>query len=503
MFVKSRCKSVSVERDISASTHSDRMHSPSNKLETTFLVSKVKPKLQSKVNARKASQATSSKSTSKIKGVPKSLNIPKGQGNSVSSSGIAPRSSRSPVRKSVRPKEHCGTKDYKRRASIPHKEEARPKSMLTKKKPILVRTNSTPVVNSKFPSDHIRAQGGLSTSTDNIKPQSPAIEEPVRIPKSVRIDESVQICPIQSRSHGRRRPILRRSLSFESRDSNDPDSVRKKKFKGILPRRRFSQSAIEPIRELLSEIEIQESEKKAKTKASRIDDNVLQGLDITDESFRKLSREQQLDILKARSELSSENRGRDWVGLRSLTGANASGWKFQDSFYGNFNVGRRPSMDTAWGRRVYDQYEMECPDNKPKNKYLGDEELNKEPKELGLWDLIFNPEIISKLEGVQKWDPLYEDKLKEIKKLKIDPNRLLEEVVISDEEDPLNQFKLKFMQTGEYLRPHDMKYCIEKTNFTEEQIIDWFKRFKRDCPDGKLTRDNLRTLFRQAFPDGK
>eukprot|EP00094_Tigriopus_californicus_P000624 TCALIF_00606-PA protein Name:"Similar to ncs-2 Neuronal calcium sensor 2 (Caenorhabditis elegans)" AED:0.38 eAED:0.38 QI:0/0.5/0/0.66/1/1/3/0/607 len=305
------------------------------------------------------------------------------------------------------------------------------------------------------------------------------------------------------RSQGRRRPLLRRSLSFESSDSNDPESVRKKKFKGILPRRRFSQSAIEPIRELLSEIEIQESEKRAKTKASKIDDNILHGLDITDESFRKLSREQQLDILKARSELSAESRGRDWVGLRSLTGANASGWKFQDSFYGNFNVGRRPSMDTAWGRRVYDQYEIECPDNKPKNKYLGDEGLNKEPKELGLWDLIFNPEIISKLEGVQKWDPLYEDKLKEIKKLKIDPTRLLEEVVISDEGDPLNQFKLKFMQTGEYLRPHDMKYCIEKTNFTEEQIIDWFKRFKRDCPDGKLTRDNLRSLFRQAFPDGQ
>jgi neurocalcin delta len=46
------------------------------------------------------------------------------------------------------------------------------------------------------------------------------------------------------------------------------------------------------------------------------------------------------------------------------------------------------------------------------------------------------------------------------------------------------------------------KFCIEKTNFTEDQIIDWFKRFKRDCPDGRLTRDGLRSLFRQAFPEG-
>ena len=90
-----------------------------------------------------------------------------------------------------------------------------------------------------------------------------------------------------------------------------------------------------------------------------------------------------------------------------------------------------------------------------------------------------------------------------MKKLKIDPAKLREELVISDEDDPLNVYKLKFMQTGEYLRPHDMKFCIEKTNFTEEQIIHWFKRFKKDCPDGRLTKDHLRALFRMAFPDGE
>ena len=34
------------------------------------------------------------------------------------------------------------------------------------------------------------------------------------------------------------------------------------------------------------------------------------------------------------------------------------------------------------------------------------------------------------------------------------------------------------------------------------QIIEWFKRFRVDCPDGKLTRDHLRRLFRQMFPEG-
>ena len=39
--------------------------------------------------------------------------------------------------------------------------------------------------------------------------------------------------------------------------------------------------------------------------------------------------------------------------------------------------------------------------------------------------------------------------------------------------------------------------------FSFDQIIDWFKRFKKDCPDGRLTLDHLRTLFRQVFPRGK
>ncbi len=32
--------------------------------------------------------------------------------------------------------------------------------------------------------------------------------------------------------------------------------------------------------------------------------------------------------------------------------------------------------------------------------------------------------------------------------------------------------------------------------------MDWFKRFRKDCPDGKLTRDHLRRLFKQVFPGG-
>ena len=34
----------------------------------------------------------------------------------------------------------------------------------------------------------------------------------------------------------------------------------------------------------------------------------------------------------------------------------------------------------------------------------------------------------------------------------------------------------KYMDTGTYLRPHDMLFCIERTKFPEEQIVAWFKR---------------------------
>jgi hypothetical protein len=38
------------------------------------------------------------------------------------------------------------------------------------------------------------------------------------------------------------------------------------------------------------------------------------------------------------------------------------------------------------------------------------------------------------------------------------------------------QVKAKYMDTGSYLRPHDILYCLEKTKFSEESIISWFKR---------------------------
>ena len=37
-----------------------------------------------------------------------------------------------------------------------------------------------------------------------------------------------------------------------------------------------------------------------------------------------------------------------------------------------------------------------------------------------------------------------------------------------------------------------MEFCVQSTDFNEEEIYDWFKRFRNDCPNGKLTREQLR-----------
>ena len=79
---------------------------------------------------------------------------------------------------------------------------------------------------------------------------------------------------------------------------------------------------------------------------------------------------------------------------------------FQDSFYGILSVKRAPSMDTAWGRRVYDQYEIESSvDKQMKSIYEIHEEEKSDkrgPQDLGLWDLLFNRDVVHKLDLLQR-----------------------------------------------------------------------------------------------------
>ena len=73
--------------------------------------------------------------------------------------------------------------------------------------------------------------------------------------------------------------------------------------------------------------------------------------EMSTEDFAQLSREDQLRVLENKSWIKNIDFNPSFAEVHSLTGGKKAKWKFQDSFYGNFNVGRRPSQDTAWGRR--------------------------------------------------------------------------------------------------------------------------------------------------------
>ena len=124
--------------------------------------------------------------------------------------------------------------------------------------------------------------------------------------------------------------------------------------------------------------------------------------------------------------------------------------------------------------------------------------------------------IVPTLVGAKKWKPDKEELEKELKKLGIpkeefklsklaneiylDPCDPVENVNITkyDLHSPLSsllscvQIKSRYLPTGHYLRPHDMEFCLVSTDFDEEEIFEWFKRFRKDCPNGKLTRAQLR-----------
>ena len=81
---------------------------------------------------------------------------------------------------------------------------------------------------------------------------------------------------------------------------------------------------------------------------------------------------------------------------------------------------------------------------------------------LGLWDVIFNREIVPVVESVRRWEAFFEEREKQLKKLNLDLATLeADDVATGDNEDPVNKFRRMFCKTGSYLRPDDMKYCIK------------------------------------------
>lgn len=47
-----------------------------------------------------------------------------------------------------------------------------------------------------------------------------------------------------------------------------------------------------------------------------------------------------------------------------------------------------------------------------------------------------------------------------------------------------------------------MDFIFAHTKFTEEAIRRWFGNFREECPNGKLTKNHLHSLFKKIFPGG-
>ena len=52
------------------------------------------------------------------------------------------------------------------------------------------------------------------------------------------------------------------------------------------------------------------------------------------------------------------------------------------------------------------------------------------------------------------------------------------------------------------LLKEDLEFLKVNTHYTEDIIIDWYRGFKKDCPDGKLNPDSFMKIYSQCFQKG-
>ena len=55
---------------------------------------------------------------------------------------------------------------------------------------------------------------------------------------------------------------------------------------------------------------------------------------------------------------------------------------------------------------------------------------------------------------------------------------------------------------GDRLSKEDLEFLRSNTRYDEGTINEWYKGFKQDCPDGKLTPAAFMKIYSKCFPAG-
>ena len=55
---------------------------------------------------------------------------------------------------------------------------------------------------------------------------------------------------------------------------------------------------------------------------------------------------------------------------------------------------------------------------------------------------------------------------------------------------------------GDRLTKEDLEFLRSNTRYDEGTINEWYKGFKQDCPDGKLTPAAFMKIYSKCFPAG-
>ena len=61
--------------------------------------------------------------------------------------------------------------------------------------------------------------------------------------------------------------------------------------------------------------------------------------------------------------------------------------------------------------------------------------------------------------------------------------------------------KVSMLASKDRLLKEDLEFLCNNTHYTQDTISEWYKGFKKDCPDGKLTPESFMMIYTKCFAD--